>query len=137
MTDQTDPPIPRLPDDAEEFVKIFQEGWARPKPDPFIDFWYPYISETVVSTQPLFPPAYGRDEFLDRFREVFSIISNMTGVVEAWAGNGNSVFIKGVFSGSMGDTPIEFTVCDYFVIEDGLIVKRESYFDPSSLAPSA
>ena len=46
----------------EEFPAVFGQGWALPKPQPFLDHFLPLIHPQVTFTQPMFPDAHGPPE---------------------------------------------------------------------------
>jgi ketosteroid isomerase-like protein len=125
----------RLPEDPAQFVHVFQTGWLQAKPDGFIDFFRPHLHDEIVGTGPIFPDTHGSDEFLASFRQTFAYIPDITLTVEDWGARGESVFVASRCTGSIGETPLEFRVCDHFVLRDGLIFRRDSYWDPSVLNP--
>ncbi len=124
---------PTVSDAPEGFIQLFETGWSLPKPDGFLDFFVPHLHSDFVSTQPIFPEACGRNGFVALFRQVFALIEDFTTVVDSWAANDDSIFIKANCTGTLGGTSVEFQVCDRFVLRDGLILRRESYFDPTPL----
>jgi hypothetical protein len=54
-------------------------------------------------------------------------------VVKRWGETAEGVFIELTLRGHLGRKPIEWTVVDRIILEDGLIRERRSYFDSAPL----
>jgi hypothetical protein len=52
-------------------------------------------------------------------------------VKSAWTDD--TVFIASVVRGRIGGRPVRFEVTDRFVLRDGLIYRRQAYFDPTPI----
>jgi limonene-1,2-epoxide hydrolase len=109
---------------------MFAEGWALPKPDPFLDYFLPLISPDATFRQPMFPDAHGLAEIEQVFRQLFALFPDFTATVRHSAVTGNVVFVESGCSARLGRKIIQFDVCDRFVIEHGLLVDRRSFADP-------
>jgi limonene-1,2-epoxide hydrolase len=114
----------------EDFPDIFATGWALPKPDAFLDFFLPMIAEDAVFAQPSFPDARGPAEVARMFRQLFTLFPDLTASPQYIAVAGDTVFIESICATVIGRRTVNFTVCDRFVIRDGLIQQRRSHSDP-------
>src|SRR4051794_24386663 len=108
----------------ESLVEAFATGWSRPKPEPFIESFVPYLHPDVVMEQPGMPPLHGVDGFGHGFRQLFAVVPDLTATVDFWAASGDTVLIISTASGTVGRRPISFAVCDRFDLAEGLIVRR-------------
>ncbi|WP_406281075.1 nuclear transport factor 2 family protein [Embleya sp. NBC_00896] len=122
---------------AEDLVAHFRTAWALPKPEPFIAYFEPLLHPNVVMLQPTLPPAHGPAGFAASFRGLFGLIPDLTATVDTWADKGSSVFIASTARGTLGGRPIGFEVCDRFELADGLILRRQAFFDPAPLLRAA
>jgi limonene-1,2-epoxide hydrolase len=114
----------------EEFPAVFGQGWALPKPQPFLDHFLPLIHPQATFTQPMFPDARGPAEVERMFRRLFTLLPDLIATPRRSAIDGNVVFIESDCTGTLGAKPIRFFVCDRFVIEEGTLFERRSYSDP-------
>ena len=78
---------------AEDFVRFFGEGWAKPKPDGFLDHFRPRFHPDAYLEQPTLPPATGLAEIEERFRELFALFPDYLVTVDDWAERGDVVWI--------------------------------------------
>jgi hypothetical protein len=111
---------------------MFAEGWALPKPGQFLDFFRPLIHHEATFSQPMFADAHGRDEIERMFRRLFALFPDLGAKPLRSAVFDDTVFIESECTGTLGYKPFHFSVCDRFVIEDGKILDRRSFSDPSS-----
>jgi limonene-1,2-epoxide hydrolase len=111
---------------------MFAEGWALPKPGQFLDFFRPLIHHEATFSQPMFADAHGRDEIERMFRRLFALFPDLGAKPLRSAVFDDTVFIESECTGTLGYKPFYFSVCDRFVIEDGKILDRRSFSDPSS-----
>lgn len=118
---------------AEEFPAIFAEGWALPKPGPFLDYFLPLIHGQAAFVQPMFPVARGPAEIERMFRRLFALLPDLIAEPRRHAVHGNAVFIESNCTATLGTKPVRFSVCDRFVIENGKILDRQSYSDPTAM----
>jgi SnoaL-like domain len=125
MTDAADHPA--------RFVDQFAQGWALPKPDAFFEYFAPLIAPDATFRQPLFPTAVGLEGFTQTFRPLFQLIPDLVANVQRWAAREDAVFIESTFVGTVHRTPVEFDVCDRFVLRKGIIAERTSYSDPMAI----
>ena len=114
----------------EDFPSVFAEGWALPKPGPFLDYFRPLIHDNATFVQPMFPDAHGPTEVEHMFRRLFSLLPDLRAEIQRTAVHGDTVFIESECTSKIGRTVVRFSVCDRFIISDGKILKRRSYSDP-------
>jgi limonene-1,2-epoxide hydrolase len=114
-----------------ELPGAFAQGWALPKPEPFLDFFMPLIHEQAVFTQPLLAPASGHAEIEAMFRRLFLLMPEFIAVPLRSAVEGDVVFIESRCVAGVSGTHDPFDVCDRFVMMDGRIYDRRSFFDPA------
>jgi hypothetical protein len=115
---------------AASFVEVFAQGWALPKPEPFLDYFRPFVHPDARFNQPVFPAAHGVAGFERLFRQVFAQFPDLVAVAQSAAVADDIVYIESVCTGTLGRSPISFEACDRFVIRDGLLFERRSYSDP-------
>jgi ketosteroid isomerase-like protein len=113
----------------DEFPGVFTRGWARPKPTEFLNFFLPLIAADATFIQPGFPVAVGHDQIARTFRRLFALLPDMTAVPQYTAVTGAIVFVESACVATLSGKPIEFRVCDRFVLRDGKISARHSFSD--------
>jgi limonene-1,2-epoxide hydrolase len=114
----------------EELPAVFAEGWALPKPQPFLDHFLPLIHPQATFTQSLLPDAHGPAEVEQMFRRLFTLLPDLIATPRRSAVHDDIVFIESDCTATLGTKPISFSVCDRFVIQDGKLLDRRSYSDP-------
>lgn len=117
-------PATRVSRGGAEFVSMFER---------VLEHFAPRIHPEIVAMQPMAPVVHGHAAFEQMFRRFFALLPDLTLTVDRWAARGDAVFVESTCRGSLGGKPIEFSVCDRFVLSDGLIVDRRAYLDPSSI----
>ena len=68
------------------------------------------------------------------FRQLFVLLPNLVAEPSRSASSDDTVFIESECGGTFGQRTFHFTVCDRFVIEEGIIISRCSFFSPTSVA---
>jgi len=63
------------------------------------------------------------------FGPLFKAIPDLTGTLRRWGQTDDGVFIELTLRGHLGGRPVEWTVVDRIILEDGKIRERRSYFD--------
>lgn len=121
---------------AEDFVRFFGEGWAKPKPGGFLDHFLARVHPDARFDQPTIPAARGPGEFELRFRELFSLFPGYLVTVDDWAARGDVVFIRVTHLPSGPGGP-SWRGVDRIVLEDGRIRERIAYFDSAETLPEA
>lgn len=121
---------------AEEFVRFFAEGWAKPKPDGFLSHFLPRVHPEGWFEQPTIPAARGPSEFERRFRELFALLPDYEVAVDDWAARGDVVFIR-ITHMPRGRGGPSWQGVDRLVLEDGLMRERIAYFDSADTLPAA
>lgn len=116
-----------------DFVEVFVTGWAQPKPDGFINYFGALSHPDVVATQPLLPTAIGPDAYMRSFHNTFGLLREMTAQVRSSATAADVVFIESLVSAKIGGRAVRFDVCDRFQLRDGLIYRRQAFFDPAPI----
>ena len=122
-------------DAAHAWVLAFAEGWRAPvSADAFADHFQPWFDPHIRLLQPQLPTLVGRQAFRERFaRPLFALIPDLHGQVERFAISADCAYIELTLRGTLGRRPIAWRVCDRATLREGLVVERESYFDPTPL----
>lgn len=120
---------------AAEFVEFFAAGWVIGAHDAeaFFRHFGPRMHPNAVLIQPIAPPARGPRALQELFGPLFKAIPDLDGTVQRWGKAPDGVFIELTLSGHLGRKPLEWTVTDRIILEDGKIRERRSYFDPVPL----
>jgi SnoaL-like protein len=120
---------------AAEFVEFFAAGWVIGAHDPeaFFRHFGPRMHPNTVLIQPVAPPARGPGALQELFGPMFKAIPDLVGELKRWGETADGVFIELTLRGHLGRRPVEWTVADRIILEDGLIRERRSYFDPAPL----
>jgi ketosteroid isomerase-like protein len=121
--------------DAKEFVEFFAAGWELGARDAesFFRHFRPRMHPDTALIQPIAPPARGPRALRELFEPLFKAIPDLTGILRRWGQTDDGVFIELSLRGHLGSRPVEWTVVDRIILEDGLIRERRSYFDPAPL----
>ena len=122
---------------AEDFVRFFAEGWAKPKPDGFLEHFRPRFHPDAHLAQPTLPPATGIDEIEERFRELFALFPDYLVTVDDWANRGDVLFVEVTHTVTVGGRVASWPGVDRILLEDGLLRERIAYFDSVETLPSA
>lgn len=117
----------------EEFVRFFAEGWAIGAGEGFFEHFIARKHPDVLLEQPLMPPARGHAGVRKMFGSLFAAVPDLRGEVVSWGPTHDGVLIELTLRGTFGGRPLEWTVVDRIVLEDGMIRSRRSYFDPLPL----
>jgi limonene-1,2-epoxide hydrolase len=129
VSDAVDPVVAGRPD-AADFVRRFQEAWAKSNADAIVEV----LAEDVVLRQPLMPEIVGRAAAEVAFARLFRSFPGLTATVHRWAADGAVIYIDFTLHGEVGGRPLSWPAIDRFVVrEDGLASERVSYFDGSRL----
>jgi ketosteroid isomerase-like protein len=120
---------------AQAWVAAFAEGWRAPaSADAFADHFRPWFDPHIRLAQPQLPTLVGHRAFRERFaRPLFALIPDLHGQVERTAVGADCAYIELTLRGTLGGRPVALRVCDRTTLRDGLVVERESYFDPLPL----
>ena len=120
---------------AQAWVLAFAHGWLAPaSADAFADHFQPWFDPHIRLIQPQLPTLVGHQAFRERFaRPLFTLIPDLDGQVERFAIGADCAYIELTLRGTLGGRPIAWRVCDRATLRDGLVVERESYFDPTPL----
>jgi ketosteroid isomerase-like protein len=120
---------------AHAWVLAFAEGWRAPaSADAFADHFEAWFDPQIRLIQPQLRTLFGHQAFRQRFaRPLFALIPDLNGQVERFAIGADCAYIELTLSGTLGGQPIAWRVCDRATLRDGLVVERESYFDPIPL----
>jgi hypothetical protein len=121
---------------AEDFVRFFAEGWAKPKPDGFMQHFKPRVHPEARFVQPTLPPARGPEGFERGFRELFALFPDYLVEVDDWAARGDVVSIWITHSATIGRRRRSWQGCDRIVLEDGLIRERVAILDSAETLPA-
>jgi hypothetical protein len=120
---------------AAEFVEFFAAGWVigAHHPEAFFRHFGPRMHPNTELIQPIARPARGPRALQELFGPLFKAMPDLTGELKRWGQTADGVFIELTLRGHLGRKPVEWTVVDRIILEDGLIRQRQSYFDPSPL----
>jgi ketosteroid isomerase-like protein len=118
-----------------EFVEFFAAGWRFGAGDAerFFGHFGPRMHPETVLMQPIAPTARGPRALQQLFAPLFKAVPDLRGELQRWGETADGVFIELTLRGHLGGKPIEWTVVDRIILEDGLIRERRSYFDPAPL----
>jgi ketosteroid isomerase-like protein len=121
--------------DAKEFVEFFAAGWELGARDAegFFRHFGPRMHPDTTLIQPIARPARGAGALRELFGPLFDAIPDLTGTLQRWGQTDDGVFIELTLRGHLGSRPVEWTVVDRIILEDGKIRERRSYFDPAPL----
>jgi ketosteroid isomerase-like protein len=122
-----DPRQERL--EAAEFVKRFEQAWARSSADALVEL----LTDDVVLRQPSLPDTVGKAAAHKAFTQVFQAFPGLTATVHRWAADGDLVFIEFTLSGEFGGRRLSWPAVDRFFLRDGLIAERVNYADGGKL----
>jgi ketosteroid isomerase-like protein len=112
-----------------EFVDRFEAAWATSDPD----FLVALLTDDVVLIQPGMPSMRGKAEARDNFARLLRLIPDLHVRVHRWAARNEIVFIEFTLIGTFGGKEVSWPAVDRFLMRDGLIAERVSYFDPLPL----
>lgn len=121
----------------EDFVRFFAEGWAKPKPDGFIEHFRPRFHPEARIEQPTLPPASGWEQIEARFRELFAVFPDYLVTVDDWAARGDVVWIGVTHRTTLGRREASWRGVDRIVLESGLLRERVAFFDALETLPPA
>jgi SnoaL-like protein len=118
-----------------EFVEFFAAGWQLGARDAegFFRHFGPRMHPDTVLIQPIARPARGQGALRELFGPLFKAVPDLLGEMRRWGETADGVFIELTLRGHLGDRPVEWTVVDRIILEDGMIRERRSYFDPGPL----
>jgi ketosteroid isomerase-like protein len=120
---------------AQAWVLAFAEGWQAPaSAEAFADHFQPWFDPQIRLIQPQLPTLVGHQAFRERFAgPLFALIPDLAGRVERFAIGAECAYVELTLRGTLGGRPISWRVCDRATLREGLVVERESYFDPMPL----
>jgi ketosteroid isomerase-like protein len=120
---------------AQAWVLAFAHGWLAPaSADAFADHFQPWFDPQVRLIQPQLPTMVGHRAFRERFaRPLFALIPDLHGQVERSAVAADCAYVELSLRGTLGGRPVAWRVCDRATLRAGVVVERESYFDPLPL----
>ena len=84
-------------------------------------------------TQPLAAPARGPAGLRQLFTPLFEAMPDLRVDVMRWGATDDGALIEIRLHGTLGGRPLAWTAVDRFVLRDGQIAERHSYFDPLPL----
>jgi ketosteroid isomerase-like protein len=121
--------------DAKKFVEFFAAGWELGARDAegFFRHFGPRMHPDTALIQPIARPARGAGALRELFGPLFKAIPDLTGTLRRWGQTDDGVFIELTLRGHLGSRPVEWTVVDRIILEEGKIRERRSYFDPAPL----
>jgi ketosteroid isomerase-like protein len=115
--------------DAAAFVERFESAWSKSNADALGEL----LDDDVVLIQPGMPSIKGREQAHETFSRLFRLIPDLHVVVHRWAEGDDVLFIEFTLVGSFGGSEVSWPAVDRFLLRDGLVAERFSYFDPMPL----
>ena len=115
--------------EASEFVDRFASAWARSDLDALMAL----LADDVVLVQPMMPAMVGKAQSRKEFARLFALIPDLHATVHRWAAHGQVLFIEFTLIGTLGGREVSWPAVDRFLIRDGQVTERVSYFDPLPL----
>jgi ketosteroid isomerase-like protein len=115
--------------DAAAFVERFETAWSRSNAAALGEL----LADNVVLIQPGMPSIRGKAEAHKTFSRLFRLIPDLHVVVHRWAEGDHVLFIEFTLVGTFGGSEISWPAVDRFLLRDGLVAERVSYFDPMPL----
>lgn len=114
-----------------QVVDEFTRAWSMPGPGA----WNAILDENVTLAQPMLRETVGRDNWDLEMERLQTAMPNLTGEVIAWAGAGDSIFVNLRLISTQKGRTFDFTLVDHIRISpEGMIIRRDSYFDSAPLA---
>lgn len=114
----------------ESVVARFERGWRQPHPHAWDDLFSP----DVELTGPLLAAGRGIEIWHGEVARLLGFLADARGEVIGWAARGDTVFIELAVFGTAGGADVAFTAVDRLIVgADGLVVRRETFMDPSPL----
>jgi ketosteroid isomerase-like protein len=121
---------------AEEFVAFFEEVWAVGSSDPerFFAMLAERTTPDALMTQPMVPPVRGPAGQRELFGSLFRSIPDLRVDVLRWGATADGALLELRLHGHLGGRSVAWEAVDRFVLKNGHIAARHSYFDPLPLA---
>lgn len=135
MSAVASPPVAPPDTQLAAWVAEFSEGWRAPAgADAFAERFCRILDPEIRLVQPQIPTLVGHRVFRQRFaRPLFTLIPDLHGEVQGWAGAGDVAYIELELSGTLGGRPVCWRTVDRITLRDGLAVERVAFLDPSPL----
>jgi len=121
-------PDPRQAE-APDFVRRFSEAWSAPA----VERLNALLHEDVRLIQPMESEVNGLEAAGEMWRNLLSMIPDISGEVLSWAGRGDIVLIEFRMGGTFGGRRLEWVTADRIRLENGKVRERIAYFDPLPL----
>ncbi len=120
---------------AEEFVAFFERVWAVGGSDPerFFTMLAERTEPDALLTQPMAAPVRGPAGQRELFGTLFEAIPDLRVDVLRWGATSDGAMLEIRLHGTMGGRPVAWEAVDRFVLREGQIAARHSYFDPLPL----
>jgi len=115
---------------AAEFVRGFAAAWSPPVSAAGLAA---LIHPEGVLVTPLMSRAVGRAAAERQFGRLLRRIPDLHADVGRWAGDEDALFVEIELVGSVARRELAWPAIDRFLLRDGLIAERVSYFDPLPL----
>lgn len=122
--------MPITEDAAAEFVDRFADAWRTPDLGKHEELW----ADDIVLVQPLMGALHGRAACRAAFARLFQLVPDLHAVVHRFGTSGDALFIEITLSGTFGGRELSWSAVDRFLLVDGRIAERVSYFDSAPIA---
>ena len=116
-------------------MAFFEELWAVGGADPerFFRMLDERTTADTVLSQPMAAPVHGPAGARELFGTLFEAIPDLRVDVLRWGATSDGVLLEIRLHGTLGGRPLAWEAVDRFVLNDGKIAARHSYFDPLPL----
>jgi limonene-1,2-epoxide hydrolase len=115
--------------EAAEFAERFETAWSKSNATALGEL----LADDVVLVQPAMPTIQGKREAEESFSKLFGLIPDLHVRVHRWAARDDVLFIEFTLVGTFGGEEVSWPAVDRFLLRDGLVAERISYFDPMPL----
>lgn len=121
------------PADPSRVVEAFAAGWRQPHPHA----WDELLAAEVELAQPLLRSGRGLALWQAEVARLLTFVPDLTGHVLSWAHRQGVVFVEIELTGTVGGVPLTLNVVDRLELSsDGVVLRRDSFFDPLPVAVS-
>ena len=107
------------------FTQKFTEVWSDPAPEKFVVL----LDPQVILYQPYAPPVRGRDHAFLEFKRMLEWLPGLHGVVRRSMETEDVAFIEWSMKLPIGKRTLSLGVVDRFLLRDGLVIERRTFFD--------
>jgi predicted SnoaL-like aldol condensation-catalyzing enzyme len=119
-------PEPRV----QRFLLTYRNAWADPQKGRMAEIW----SEDAEMMHPEFEhPMQGREALMEYLRQFLGMMPDLRVIPVAVAANGDTVFIRFVAEGTIGDRKLRWEGVDHFQLDGERAVRGAGFFDTTKI----